>query len=79
MFVLELRVLRVLQRSPEGSGAPMDFADVGEPCIRIKNVHFFIFAGSTVLLLLHILTQHFPRINLNLHKALSGLRKQKNT
>ena len=28
MFVLELRVLPVLRRSPEGSGAPMDFADV---------------------------------------------------
>ena len=27
MFVLELRVLPVLRRSPEGSGAPMDFAD----------------------------------------------------
>ena len=28
MFVLELQVLPVLQRSLEGSGAPMDFADV---------------------------------------------------
>ena len=28
MFVLELRVLPVLRRSPEGSGVPMDFADV---------------------------------------------------
>ena len=27
MFVLELRVLPVLRRSPEGSGVPMDFAD----------------------------------------------------
>ena len=27
MFVLELRVLPVLWRSPEGSGVPMDFAD----------------------------------------------------
>ena len=30
MFVLELRVLPVLWRSPEGSGAPMDFADAGQ-------------------------------------------------
>ena len=27
MFILELQVLPVLRRSPEGSGAPMDFAD----------------------------------------------------
>ena len=27
MFVLELQVLPVLRRSPEGSGVPMDFAD----------------------------------------------------
>ena len=30
MFVLELQVLPVLQRSLEGSGAPMDFADGGQ-------------------------------------------------
>ena len=35
MFVLELRVLPVLQRSPEGSGVPMDFADVNCPLLRI--------------------------------------------
>ena len=36
MFVLELQVLPVLRRSPEGSGAPMDFADVPTTsCIEI--------------------------------------------
>ena len=35
MFVLELRVLPVLRRSLEGSGAPMDFADADEHKTRI--------------------------------------------
>ena len=40
MFVLELRVLPVLWRSLEGSGAPMDFADVvvqGTICMAIHS------------------------------------------
>ena len=37
MFVLELRVLPVLRRSPEGSGAPMDFADVALSTFLMLN------------------------------------------
>ena len=50
MFVLELRVLPVLRRSPEGSGVPMDFADASKPpaspsswmaciCMVAEDVH----------------------------------------
>ena len=40
MFVLELPVLPVLWRSPEGSGVPMDFADAcveGTPGLHPTN------------------------------------------
>ena len=48
MFVLELQVLPVLRRSPEGSGAPMDFADEARrvvggfaliQSIHVKKIH----------------------------------------
>ena len=38
MFILELRVLPVLRRSPEGSGVPMDFADVGGEVMYIPAI-----------------------------------------
>ena len=52
MFVLELQVLPVLWRSPEGSGAPMDFADVGSIGFALANFLLFrVIRGLLDLLL----------------------------
>ena len=49
MFVLELRVLPVLRRSPEGSGVPMDFADVpGRADESLKSTVLHSTAGYSI-------------------------------
>ena len=45
MFVLELRVLPVLRRSPEGSGVPMDFADE----LEADAVEDWIMVGGVII------------------------------
>ena len=51
MFVLELQVLPVLRRSPEGSGAPMDFAAISWcPALCGSAKHFFILGLHSAIL-----------------------------
>ena len=52
MFVLELRVLPVLRRSLEGSGAPMDFADEerSENILNESKTHFHLVAARCLIL-----------------------------